>query len=259
METQHVRYFLAVCDELSFTRAAQKCGIKQPTLSEAIMQMEQAMGGSCSCAHRPSDLSHLVFSCSPSACKSTLCSKTPAQCQPRSRANTSRPSSTISSPDRNGSRDLAADFSFAPEAAVREASGQNLRPHPKRPKPFCRRLTQRRAAAIEVCEAEITGVSGEVVVGRHMGAREPPRWGHPNATSGQLDHLPASVRWSSLAGPSRPRRVWSRRGLNGPQQWSTVRLYDRRGCSQGTAGQRFLIRHASLGWNPQSQQTLEHN
>ena len=93
-------------------------------------------------------------------------------------------------------------------------------------------------------------MSGEVVVGRHMGRLRATRWGHPNATSGQLDHLPASVRRSSLAGPSRPWRVWSRRGLNGPQQWSTVRLHDRRGCSQVTAGQRFLIGHTSLGWNP---------
>ncbi|MBR1154017.1 LysR family transcriptional regulator [Bradyrhizobium sp. JYMT SZCCT0428] len=45
METQQVRYFLAVCEELSFTRAAKKCGIKQPTLSQAIKQMEQAVGG----------------------------------------------------------------------------------------------------------------------------------------------------------------------------------------------------------------------
>src|ERR1019366_10124284 len=45
METQHVRYFLAICDELNFTRAAQKCGIKQPSLSEAIKRMEQAIGG----------------------------------------------------------------------------------------------------------------------------------------------------------------------------------------------------------------------
>jgi hypothetical protein len=81
-------------------------------------------------------------------------------------------------------------------------------------------------------------------------AREPPRWGHPNATSGQLDHLPASVRWSSLAGPSHPRWLWSRRGLNGPQVWSTVRRRDRRGCTESAAGQWFLIGEASLGWNP---------
>ena len=43
----------------------------------------------------------------------------------------------------------------------------------------------------------------------------------PNAMSGQLDHLPALLRWSSLAGP-RSRRVWSRRGLDA--QWSVVRL-----------------------------------
>jgi LysR family hydrogen peroxide-inducible transcriptional activator len=45
METQHVRYVLAICDELSFTHAAQKCWIKQPSFSEAIKRMEQAIGG----------------------------------------------------------------------------------------------------------------------------------------------------------------------------------------------------------------------
>ncbi len=165
---------------------------------------------------------------------------------------------------------LHATGRFAPEAAGREASGQNLRPHPKRSKPSCRRLThgelmRSKCSAIltsgiqdcatrkrskSACEAEITGVSGEVAVGRHMGTLASHPLGSPNATSGQLDHLPASVRWSSLAGPSRPRRVWSRRGLNGPQQWSKVRLHDRRGCSQVTAGQRFLIGDASLGCNP---------
>jgi LysR family hydrogen peroxide-inducible transcriptional activator len=45
METQHVCYFLAICDELSFTHAAQKCGTKQPSLSETIERMEQAIGG----------------------------------------------------------------------------------------------------------------------------------------------------------------------------------------------------------------------
>ncbi|WP_074817592.1 MULTISPECIES: LysR family transcriptional regulator [Bradyrhizobium] len=45
MEMQHVRNFLAICDEPSFTHAAQKCGIKQPSLGEAIKRMEQAIGG----------------------------------------------------------------------------------------------------------------------------------------------------------------------------------------------------------------------
>jgi DNA-binding transcriptional LysR family regulator len=42
---QHVRNFLAICDEPSSTHAAQKCGIKQPSLGEAIKRMEQAIGG----------------------------------------------------------------------------------------------------------------------------------------------------------------------------------------------------------------------
>jgi LysR family transcriptional regulator, hydrogen peroxide-inducible genes activator len=61
METQHVRYFLAICDELSFTRAAQKCGIKQPTLSEAIKQMEQFLGGELFVRATPVRLTALGF------------------------------------------------------------------------------------------------------------------------------------------------------------------------------------------------------
>jgi DNA-binding transcriptional LysR family regulator len=45
METQHVRYFLAICNELNFTRAAQKCGIAQPSLTTAIQRMEREIGG----------------------------------------------------------------------------------------------------------------------------------------------------------------------------------------------------------------------
>ncbi len=44
METQHVRYFLAIRDELSITHAAQKCGIKQPSLVEAIKRMIRLSG-----------------------------------------------------------------------------------------------------------------------------------------------------------------------------------------------------------------------
>jgi DNA-binding transcriptional LysR family regulator len=46
METQHIEYFLAICDELNFTRAAKKCGVAQPTITIAIQRMERKFGGS---------------------------------------------------------------------------------------------------------------------------------------------------------------------------------------------------------------------
>ena len=45
METQHIEYFLAICDELNFTRAAKKCGVAQPTNTVAIQRMERKVGG----------------------------------------------------------------------------------------------------------------------------------------------------------------------------------------------------------------------
>lgn len=46
METNQVRYFLALCEEQSFTRAAKRCGVSQPSISNAIRRLEEELGGS---------------------------------------------------------------------------------------------------------------------------------------------------------------------------------------------------------------------
>jgi DNA-binding transcriptional LysR family regulator len=45
MEMHQVRYFLALCKELHFTRAAKHCGVTQPSLTNAIKALEQELGG----------------------------------------------------------------------------------------------------------------------------------------------------------------------------------------------------------------------
>jgi LysR family transcriptional regulator, hydrogen peroxide-inducible genes activator len=45
MELAHIKYFLAICERRHFTRAATACEISQPSLSVAIRQLENELGG----------------------------------------------------------------------------------------------------------------------------------------------------------------------------------------------------------------------
>ena len=45
MEARQIRYFLAACDSLNFTRAAEACGVAVTTLTRAIKALEDEVGG----------------------------------------------------------------------------------------------------------------------------------------------------------------------------------------------------------------------
>jgi hypothetical protein len=45
MKSTTIRYFLALCEELNFTRAARRCGVSQPSLTNAIGALERQLGG----------------------------------------------------------------------------------------------------------------------------------------------------------------------------------------------------------------------
>jgi len=44
MEFHQIRYFLAACDHLNFTRAAESCAVSQPALTVAIQKLEADLG-----------------------------------------------------------------------------------------------------------------------------------------------------------------------------------------------------------------------
>ncbi len=45
MEMRQIRYFLAVCECLNFTKAAEHCNVSQPSLTRAIQKLEEEFGG----------------------------------------------------------------------------------------------------------------------------------------------------------------------------------------------------------------------
>jgi LysR family transcriptional regulator, hydrogen peroxide-inducible genes activator len=58
MEMHQVRYFLAVCETLNFTRAAERCNVAQPSLTRAIKNLEDELGGPL--FHRERNQTHLT-------------------------------------------------------------------------------------------------------------------------------------------------------------------------------------------------------
>src|SRR6478752_1360664 len=44
LKMHQVLYFVALCEEQSFTRAATRCGVAQPSLTRAIQTLEQEFG-----------------------------------------------------------------------------------------------------------------------------------------------------------------------------------------------------------------------
>jgi DNA-binding transcriptional LysR family regulator len=53
MEMHQIRYFLATVGELNFTKAAEKCNVTQPSLTRAIKQLEDELGGDLFRRERP--------------------------------------------------------------------------------------------------------------------------------------------------------------------------------------------------------------
>ena len=45
MKTSQIGYFLTLCEDLNFTKAAERCGVAQSTLTRAIKLLEREFGG----------------------------------------------------------------------------------------------------------------------------------------------------------------------------------------------------------------------
>ena len=59
MNIKQVRYFLTICEERHFTRAAKRCEVSQPSLPAAIQRLEREIGGKLFVRSTPVELSAL--------------------------------------------------------------------------------------------------------------------------------------------------------------------------------------------------------
>ena len=59
MDICGVRYFLAVCETGSFTEAARRCGVSQPSVTTAVRRLERVVGGDLLVRRRPVRLTPL--------------------------------------------------------------------------------------------------------------------------------------------------------------------------------------------------------
>ena len=58
MQIHQIKYFVALCETLNFTRAAELCHVTQPSLTRAVKQLEDELGGPL--FHRERANSHLT-------------------------------------------------------------------------------------------------------------------------------------------------------------------------------------------------------
>ena len=59
MQLQQIKYFLVLRQELSFTRAARRCGVSQPTLTGCIKRLEAELGDLLFARSRKISVTHL--------------------------------------------------------------------------------------------------------------------------------------------------------------------------------------------------------